>query len=114
MKLTAALTILAASTTVAVPTRRERDFTVVASIAFRYENGTSVPVVDVPETTSWYPIASNGIVENILIYAPLGRATRCAFLKPEPSRQTLGAWTVTQALLVALNPPAEVGFVQCD
>lgn len=94
-------------------------------------------MVDVPETTSWYPIgehilirphrrqqhpadtaghvvASNGIVENILIYAPLGRTTRCAFLKPEPSRQTLGAWTVTQALLVALNPPAEVGFVQCD
>ncbi|TQN70241.1 hypothetical protein CSHISOI_05253 [Colletotrichum shisoi] len=114
MKLAGAFTILSAFFVAAAPTPQGDEPAAVFGISFTFENGTFTDVFDVPETLSGYPLASNGIVTNVFIYPPPGQPARCAFLEPEPSRQGLGAWVIARATTIALDPPGEVGFVQCN
>ncbi|KAK2021643.1 hypothetical protein LX32DRAFT_604388 [Colletotrichum zoysiae] len=114
MRLTAVSAFLSAALVAAAPMPQDQGSGAVFGISFTYENGTFTDVYDVPETLSGYPLASNGIVTNVFIYPPAGQPARCAFLEPEPSRQGLGAWTIARATTVVLDPPAEVGYVQCN
>ncbi|GKT56294.1 hypothetical protein ColTof4_09159 [Colletotrichum tofieldiae] len=114
MKTTAALAILSAAFVAAAPRPQDDEPAAVFGISFTFENGTFTDVFDVPETLSGYPLASNGIVTNVFIYPPAGQPARCAFLEPEPSRQGLGAWAIARPTTIALDPPAEVGYVQCN
>ncbi|KAK1986376.1 hypothetical protein LZ30DRAFT_582275, partial [Colletotrichum cereale] len=115
IKLHAAFAFLSAALVAAAPRPPDdEEAGAVFGISFTFENGTFTDVYDVPETLSGYPIASNGIVTNVFIYPPPGQPARCAFLEPEPSRQGLGVWTIARATTVVLDPPAEVGYVQCN
>ncbi|KAK2053584.1 hypothetical protein LY76DRAFT_597705 [Colletotrichum caudatum] len=139
MRLIAVSAFLYAALVAAAPMPQDQEPGAVFGISFTFENGTFTDVHDVPETLSGYPLgkaclnrvsrpdrhrpadlvrtcstASNGIVTNVFIYPPAGQPARCAFLEPEPSRQGLGAWTIARATTVVLDPPAEVGYVQCN
>ncbi|KAJ0164957.1 hypothetical protein CTA2_12778 [Colletotrichum tanaceti] len=87
MKLAGAFAILSAVLVAAAPTPQGDEPAAVFGISFTFENGTFTDVFD---------------------------PARCAFLEPEPSRQGLGAWVIARATTIALDPPGEVGFVQCN
>ncbi|TKW57995.1 hypothetical protein CTA1_761 [Colletotrichum tanaceti] len=122
MKLAGAFAILSAVLVAAAPTPQGDEPAAVFGISFTFENGTFTDVFDGSPPSdgallTWsHPLqtASNGIVTNVFIYPPPGQPARCAFLEPEPSRQGLGAWVIARATTIALDPPGEVGFVQCN
>ncbi|KAJ9136539.1 hypothetical protein NKR23_g9778 [Pleurostoma richardsiae] len=82
-------------------------------IAFTFTNGSFTDPIDFPDTLDVIPTNITELISAVF-FSPPGFEVwgRCTLL--EPDRQGLGSVEFNKATTRAVDPPAVVGFVQCN